>query len=204
MRRARLFLALLAGIPGIASGGATRDKVVIANWTRVPIREIYLSPGSAQDWGPDRLEGRTVLPGDDARLLYGGGCAADLRVVFANDAAEERHDLDVCSAPFVGVQPGWTTAEDTALPSPPALITVRNRSGRPVERLYLFAADADAEGADRLGHEMLPDGAETNLLRPRAPTCDYSLRAVFEGGQLEERHDHVDLCRYSGIVIEPQ
>ncbi len=197
---------LLAVLPAAAwgAGAGPRDGVVVANWSPLPIREVYLSPASAQDWGPNRLNDRSVVaPGDDVRLLYGGACTADLRVVFENDAAEERHDLDMCARPFVGVRPGWTTSDDTAGLSPPTLIAVRNRSGHAVTQLYLFATSADNEGSDRLGHEVLADGAETNLLRPLAPTCDFSLRAVFEGGEFEQRRNRVDLCRYGGIVIEP-
>ncbi len=202
----RLLALLLALLPGMALGAAPgpRDGVVVANWSSLPIREIYLSPASAQDWGPNRLDApRQLAVGDDVRLLYGGACTADLRVVFDNDAAEERRDLDVCARPFVGIRPGWTTSNDIAGLSPPALIAVRNRSGRVVTQLYLFAAAADNEGADRLGHEVLPDGADTYLLRPRAPTCDFSLRAVFEGGEFEQQRNRVDLCRYGGIIIEP-
>ena len=176
--------------------------VVIANWAPRAIRELYLSPASSQDWGVDRLEGRAIPMGDDVRLSYGGACRADLRVVFDNGGAEERHDIDLCDGRYVGIRPGWTTAEDAAGLTPPALVPVRNRSGRTMARLYLFPDGAADEGADRLGHGVLPDGEEIDVLRPLAATCDFSLRAVFEDDGAEERYGGIDLCHYHGIMVE--
>ena len=178
-----------------------RTGVVVANWSPRPIREIYLSPATSEDWGPDRLEGRQVLAGDDVRLGYGGACRADLRVVFSNDGAEERHGVDFCAHPFVGIRPGWTTADDTAGLSPPALVTVRNRAGRTMTRLFLFADGSAAEGADQLGAGVLQDGADMLVPRPQAAACDYSLHVIFAGDGGEERHDGIDLCRSRGIIV---
>ncbi len=204
-RAAVPLLALLLVSPSANSATIARaapSPVVIANWAPRPLREIYLSPATSQDWGINRLEGRSVPTGDDVRLSYGGACRADLRVVFDNGGAEERRDLDICKLRFVGIRPGWTTADDAAGETPPALVPVLNRSGRTMSRLHLFPDQAAEEGADRLGSEVLPDGADIDVLRPIAATCDFALHVVFADGGAEERLGGLDLCHHRGIIVE--
>lgn len=199
-----LILVLLISAPARAATPArpAQGGIVIANWAPRAILEIYLSPARSQDWGVDRLAGRGVPPGDDVRLSYGGACRADLRVVFDNEGAEERRDLDLCGHRFIGIRPGWATADDIAGSAPPALVEVRNRSGRAMTRLYLFPDGASDEGADRLGTDILPDDTEIDVLRPIATTCDFSLHAVFEADGGEERRAGIDLCRHRGVIVE--
>jgi hypothetical protein len=206
MGRAALSLLVLVVLSAAAKSAVPARPVsrgiVIANWAPREIRELYLSPASSQDWGVDRLEGRVIPMSDDVKLSYGGACRADLRVVFDNGGAEERHDIDVCHGRYLGIRPGWTTADDVAGLTPPALVPVRNRSGRTMARLYLFPDGAAEEGADRLGHDVLLDGDVIDVLRPLAATCDFSLRAVFEDDGAEERYGGIDLCHYRGIMVE--
>jgi hypothetical protein len=200
-------LALLSAAPGIAAPSRSRAPppgITIANWSPRAIREIYVSPASADDWGRERLEGRQVAVGDDIWLGYGGACRADVRVVFDNEGAEERRGLDLCRHPFIGVRPGWTTSDDLAGTIPPGLVLIRNRSGRTIARLYLFD-EAVGKGSDRLGPDVLPDGLDINVLLPRAGRCDFSLEAVFLGDQeAETRYSGIDLCRAHEITIEPR
>lgn len=177
--------------------------ITIANWSSRAIREIYVSPSSAEDWGRERLEGREVAAGDDIWLGYGGACRADLRVVFDNEGAEERRGLDLCRHAFIGIRPGWTTSDDLAGTIPPGLVLIRNRSGRTIARLYLFD-DAAGKGSDRLGADVLPDGLDIDVLLPRAGRCDFSLEAVFLGEPDETRYSGIDLCRAHEITIEPR
>lgn len=192
-----------ARAPAQGRGAPPTFGVTIADWSPRPIREIYISPSTADDWGPERLGGRQVRAGDDVFLLYGGGCQADLRVVFDNGGAEERHDLDLCRDTFIGVRPGWTTGDDLAGTMPRGLVLVRNRSGRTIARLYLFA-DGEGTGGDRLGTEVLPDRLDVDLLLPPAPRCDLSLQAGFLGETDETRYSGIDLCRSHEITIGPR
>ncbi len=201
-----LCLSLASAAPAIAApnrGRAPAPGITIANWSPRAIREIYVSPSSAEDWGLERLDGREVPVGDDIWLGYGGACRADLRVVFDNEGAEERHGLDLCRNPFIGIRPGWTTSDDLAGTIPPGLVLIRNRSGRTIARLYLFADEA-GKGSDRLGPHVLPDGLDIGVLLPRAGRCDFSLEAVFLGEQEETRYSGIDLCRSHQITIEPR
>ena len=196
---------LVLSVPAKAATTARppASSIVIANWAPRPIREIYLSPASSQDWSVDRLEGRSVSPGDDVRLSYGGACRADLRVVFDNGGAEERRDLDLCRNRFIGIRPGWTTSDELAAPGPPALISVQNRSGRTIARLYLAPDGAAEPGEDRLGNDVLPDGEEIDVLRPLAATCDFSLQVIFADNGTAQHYGGVDLCRHREIIVEP-
>jgi hypothetical protein len=199
-------LALLSATPALAAPGRTRAPppgITIANWSPRAIREIYVSPSSAEDWGRERLEGRQVAVGDDIWLGYGGACRADLRVVFDNEGAEERRGVDLCRNDFIGIRPGWTTSDDLAGTIPPGLVLIRNRSGLTIANLYLFD-ERVGRGGDRLGSDTLADGHDINLSLPRAGRCDFSLEAVFLGERNETRYSGIDLCRAHEITIEPR
>lgn len=199
-------LTLPFAAPAMAAPSRARAPppgIMIANWSPRAIREIYVSPSSADDWGRERLEGRQVAAGDDIWLGYGGACRADVRVVFDNEGAEERRGLDLCRHDFIGIRPGWTTSDDLAGAIPPGLVLIRNRSGRTIARLYLFDEEA-GKGSDRLGPEMLPDGLDIDVLLPRAGRCDFALEAVFLGDREETRYSGIDLCRAHEITIEPR
>lgn len=72
-----------------------------------PVREVYLSSVEDPDWGPDRLEGRPLAPGERREIAAETGCRADLRVVFDNGNAEEARGLDICARPALTLRPGW-------------------------------------------------------------------------------------------------
>lgn len=212
MRLARYLsigLALVCSVQAASAPNRARTAppapygFTIANWSPRAIREVYVSPSSAADWGQERLDGARVRAGDDLFLAYGGACQADLRVVFDNGGAEERRGLDVCRHPFIGIRPGWTTSDDLAGTIPPGLVLIRNRSGRTVARLHLFA-DGAGQGPDRLGPDMLPDGFDLAVLLPSVGQCDFSLHAVFLGEADEARYSGIDLCRSHEITIEPR
>jgi hypothetical protein len=199
-------LPLLLAASAMAAPSRSRAPppgFAIANWSPRAIREIYVSPSSADDWGLERLEGREVPVGDDLWLGYGGACRADLRVVFDNEGAEERRGLDLCRNPFIGIRPGWTTSDDLAGTIPPGLVLIRNRSGRTIARIHLFD-DQAGKGSDRLGSDLLPDGLDIDVLLPRAGRCDFSLEAAFLGEQEETRYSGIDLCRAHQITIAPR
>ena len=94
-------------LPGML---ATQHLVTLLNHTHSPIRQVFISPAYAEQWGEDLLN-RQLAEGESIQLAYRGDCAADLRVVFANRAAEERRGLDICRTPGLSIIPGWTTAE---------------------------------------------------------------------------------------------
>lgn len=99
-------------LPGVA---ARTHLVELTNNSRLPIRQVFISPAYADSWGEDLLA-RQMSEGETVQIPYRGDCAADLRVVFLNRAAEERRGLDLCAAPQISIAPGWTTSD----PLPPS------------------------------------------------------------------------------------
>jgi hypothetical protein len=94
-------------LPGLFG---TTHLVTLQNRSPRPIRQVFISPAYAEQWGDDMLS-QQLAEGDSVQLPYRGDCAADLRVVFANRAAEERRGLDLCATPALIIVPGWTTAD---------------------------------------------------------------------------------------------
>ncbi len=73
-----------------------------------PIQGIYLSPIEAGDWGTNQLSA-PLANGGTAEISMDGGCQADLRIVFDNNAAEELRGFDMCRNAAITLQPGWVT-----------------------------------------------------------------------------------------------
>ncbi len=87
------------------------QHMTLINASRLPIQQFYLSPLDAAQWGDDLLATSGVSVGEERPLTFHGPCDADVRVVFANRAAEERRGLNLCRSPTLRIAPGWTTAD---------------------------------------------------------------------------------------------
>ncbi|UFN50607.1 hypothetical protein LPC08_08330 [Roseomonas sp. OT10] len=93
------------GAPGVgarvtapsAMGREGNPSFNLLNRSRRDIREIYATPASRADWGPDLL-GATILPPgrSHAVRLPLGECRYDVRVVYDGGASEQRRDVDTC------------------------------------------------------------------------------------------------------------
>lgn len=94
----------------------TRD-IVVANQSHRPIQQFFISPADSSQWGDDLLAS-AISVGARATVAYSGGCTVDVRVVFANRAAEERRGLDLCRQPMLAIEPGWTTLDEVPVPPP--------------------------------------------------------------------------------------
>ncbi len=84
-------------------------RMTLVNANRLPIQQFYVSAPDAAEWGVDRLALASVSVAEERLVEFTGSCRADVRVVFANKAAEERRALDLCANPSLRVAPGWTT-----------------------------------------------------------------------------------------------
>jgi hypothetical protein len=91
-------------------------EVTLTNRSSRPIQQVYVSASEADQWGDDRLGQSSLSIGDSRTIGYRGPCTADLRVVFDNAAAEERRALDLCAAPALIIEPGWTTSDRPRVP----------------------------------------------------------------------------------------
>ena len=91
-------------------------SVTVVDASPLPIQQLFLSPPDAAQWGDDRLAQASISVGETRKLNFSGDCSADVRVVFANRAAEERRGVDLCAQPVLRIAPGWTTQDAPATP----------------------------------------------------------------------------------------
>jgi len=103
------------GSHAAALADRTEREVLLLNRAPRRIRQVFLSPREATSWGDDLLALGRLESGADTRLTYRGECVVDLRVVFENNGAEERREVDLCNHPTMMIAPGWTTTDDVAV-----------------------------------------------------------------------------------------
>jgi hypothetical protein len=101
-------------------GSEQEHQVLVENRSALPIQQLFISPSAASQWGDDRITTSSISAGGERVIPWRGDCTADVRVVFANRAAEERRTLDLCTLPALVIAPGWTTAPLTPEPKPAA------------------------------------------------------------------------------------
>lgn len=97
--------ALLGAVAGIASviaavppAQAQRcdTNLRIVNNSRSNVTRIYYNPSTISSWGPDRLGGQVLRPGQSIVFRLGNEVPHDFRVVWrGNEAAEMRH-TNIC------------------------------------------------------------------------------------------------------------
>ena len=98
-----------ATLPPDALGPA--HNVTVLDKTPMPIQQMFISPQDAAQWGDDLLSTAAMSVNEQRSVAYHGPCTVDVRVVFANRAAEERRKLDLCAMSTLRIAPGWTTMD---------------------------------------------------------------------------------------------
>lgn len=193
-----------------ASGGQPEGEDRSFELTNHHSRTIYqVFAGQGDAMGDDLLGAEVLSAGGMATIQFRGGCEIRLRIVFDNDAAEERRDVDVCEQNAVSVGPGWTTADDlaaftpgTATPGAPAGgFTLVNQSGRGILILYVFPDGAGSRGPDRLGMDIVSDGARFPVRLSRGDNCLFTVRVVYDGADPDEERAGIDLCNTNELII---
>lgn len=215
---ARCSATLLAAVflvawPAVAQ--EPRRDILLANRHLAPVAQVYVSAATDPDWGPERLGGQPLAPGDDTtitlpRITPPGGCEADIRIVFPTGGAEERRAVDLCETTRVVLRPGWTVADTLdedgpvpPLPGPgvaPTALRLRNAGPLPVVEIYT-GPPGGPRGEDRLGADTLPIGAAIEIEPGEGSGCMAELVVVFRNGR-EVAQPGVDLC--AGEEIEVQ
>lgn len=182
------------------SADAPPRRVTLVNLHRRAVRQAFLSPAEAEDWGEDALGG-AALPGGARRevtMEEGGGCRADLRIVFDTGAAEERRGIDLCAIVAIVLRPGWTVEESLG-----GGIRLRNAAGEPVVALHADPPGTP-RGVDRLGGAVLGPGEGLDLAPPadlpEDARCRADLTAVFRDGR-ELRLPALDLCAGEEVIL---
>lgn len=221
----------LCTVQGVVFGERPEEpprRVVLANGHARTVRQVFLAPTKSGAWGDDTLGAAVLAPGARYEATFeGGGCHADLRVVFDTEAAEERRGIDICTDTVIALRPGWTLDErlaptcgedgatgQFAKPDPVAGAVKAATGGalrlRNAAAVALVALHADAPGAprgpDRLGRGALAAGesmefAPPDDLPPGSARCLADLVAVFNDGR-ELRLPARDLCAGGELVLE--
>lgn len=170
-----------------------------------PIRQVFVSSASADQWGNDLAPAGEIPPRTVGGLIYRGGCVADLRVVYDNRAAEERRGIDLCATPTLIIRPGWTTEDAPPAPPPAGTIRLVNRTGRTITALHLRPDVAAAlETDDLLGALLLPAGTSLDMPFEPGDRCRFIARAAFGGDQRDLVLPGVELCGEPVIdLMEP-
>lgn len=189
---------------------ATR-MLTLVNRTPRAISGVFVSPAAATQWGDDLAPGRGIAPGETGVLTYRGACAADLRVVFDNRAAEERRGLDICATATVTVRPGWTTVETLEQQASPVAsgpaegeLELVNATGRVVLEVSLEAEGSEGRlSADLLGSSVLAVGGRLAVPFEHGTTCHYTAVVSLGGDRGRLVQGGIDLCRERRIELRP-
>jgi hypothetical protein len=194
----------------------TERKIIILNRSPRTIKQVFLSPKTATNWGDDALGG-TIASGEESELTYRGDCIVDVRIVFDNASAEERREADLCDRRSILIAPGWTTADEIpttesdlprAAGTPAAAggtgeeVLVVNITGKTIEELYVFPDGAADEGRDRLGNDTLEDASNVRIRLDRRGACNFSVHGVFSDAPGQLRMTGVDLCAGREIRLD--
>ena len=106
-----------AGTQGRPGNSAGAGNVTVVNNYRVPLRELYISPASARDWGRDFLPDRVLVQPSDrysVRIDTAADCQFDIKGVWDSDAEQTIRNQNLCTGrpiALVGPRPGeklWT------------------------------------------------------------------------------------------------
>lgn len=205
----RALVAALLGILAVpaalapARAQSTDPSFRVVNNTTDVVNEIYASPSSQRNWGPDRLGRDVIQPGANYIVrLPAGECVYDIRVVYQGGRSEERRNINTCNiTDFVlGAQGSGqrTQAPRGAQQGNPSFNLV-NQSGRIIEEFYASPTSQNTWGRDLLGDDVVQPGANFAIRLP-VGECNYDIRVVFAGGQSSERRN-VNTCEITNYVV---
>jgi hypothetical protein len=208
MHRRAVFAALLgaalfgasAALPAVAQSNDPSFRVV--NRTTSVVQEVYASPSTQQNWGPDRLRADLIQPGAShiVRLPADGNCVYDLRFVYQGGRSEERRNLNTCALTDVVLNggAGGTQAAPSAPQRNPSFNLV-NQSGQVIEQFYASPSTQQGWGPDRLGNDVVEPGGRFPVSLPLGE-CQYDLRVVWRGGDAQERRN-LNTCEMNDYVV---
>jgi hypothetical protein len=185
--------AAAAQQPAPVNRGPGEREALIVNETGLTLRELYVFPSGAADFGVDRLGTDTIATGQQFRARLGrfNACFFDVRAVFAGGGVETRARVDLCATRRV-------TFGDPTAPNREALLV--NDTDLVLREIFAFAPGAASLGPDRLGAEVIAPGESFRLRLGRTRDCVFSLLATYEDGRTERR-ERVDLCRTPRVAF---
>jgi hypothetical protein len=188
-------------MPAVPPPGPIGEReVTIANRSELAVIELYVSPTSSEAWGEDRLGEKLLEPRKSIRLRLGRmrDCSFDMLIIYEDSSREERTLLNLCRIRQVSLD-GRDRIAPT-LPAPePREVALANQSSRAIQQVFISPANGPAWGDDVLPRAISVGERGTITWRG---ACTVDIRVVFENRAAEERRG-IDLCRRSGLSIEP-
>jgi len=191
-------ILLLAGLPLRGAFADAANQAAILNHAPAAIVEVYVSAADDTSWGDDRLGQEPVAPGAAWHVpgLPAGTCSVDVRVVYADGRAEEKHGLNICRTHDVAFD---ASAAAAPLARPLHRVTIENRGSRAVDAAFLSAPTSDDWGDDRLKKPLEPGAA---VIVDQPGSCIADLRVVYANRGAEERR-RIDICRNQMVSLKP-
>jgi hypothetical protein len=205
-------LNVCTGRPAIFDGAHLGDRatqdVTVANGSGTDMKSLYITAAGSVGWGGDRLGDDVLQPKLNKAVPYRGACSTDIRVVFNNGSAEERHGYDLCASPALTIAPGWTISDSIAAgsaeaPANPSGVTIVNHSGKSISGLYLYPEGTDERGDDLLGADTLADQADKAIDLDTSKQCRFTLRMSVEDSNTDTTRHDLDFCAKPRLVITP-
>ena len=107
MRCRVAFFGLLAAIPLCAMGAPAAQEQVqyaqrcdtnirIVNSSSSPVTRIFYNPSTNSNWGPNRLPGAVLRPGQGTVFRLATPEPYDFRIVWQGNAAAEMRSTNIC------------------------------------------------------------------------------------------------------------
>lgn len=182
--------------------GPLGDRVVtVINHAPHGAVELYISPQSADAWGPDQL-GETMLDPGAQRLFALGklrDCGFDLLAVYDDLSREEQRGVDLCKVKQVIFDGAHASLPPDAL-GPLHNLTVIDKTPMPLQQLYISPPDAAQWGDDLLSSGAMSVNEQRGVSY-HGP-CSVDVRVVFSNRAAEERRG-VNLCVMTTLRVAP-
>jgi hypothetical protein len=166
----------------------------VANESGKAIREIFVSPAKARNWGGN-LVLRPIEPGAsaDIRLEQEGTCLFDLKAVFAGGREQRMMNRDLCRTTSLSIGGPHAIVIDGGGPEEGLPARFVNTGRVAVQSLHVTPSTDTHWGDDRLGSNQLERRARLDMRLPRAGGCLWDVKIAFVEGAPEERR-RVDFC----------
>lgn len=198
IRKLALIVCLLA--PVTAHAEDKNPSFTLVNKSSQAIRELFVTPAGDANWGQNKLTAGPIAPGATfaARRKIDGNCVFDLRVVYADNAREDRRTVNTCNAEDVAFT-GTTKAAATA-PAKSAddsSFHLTNHNKQSIAELYA-TPKGEPRGANLLEKGALPPEASI-ALKPSGKGCAFELNLVFADKTAKNRS--TDLCKVKDISV---
>ena len=176
-------VAFLTVTPAMAA--KISANVNVKNSSSWSIHQLYISPASQSDWGPDQLGTEILGTGGSYELTSIPCDRYDVKLI-----DEDSDECVVNAVNICGSSETWEITDadllscqaETAATAKPtqASITIKNQSAWEITRLYLSPVTDQDWGPDQLGTEVISTGGSFDLTD--IPCASYDVKLIDEDG----------------------